>query len=280
MPRHARIPLSRPLRAGFITILLAAAATLWGSGAFTSSAAAAEPPLDVHYVPTPHLVVERMLEMADVGSDDYVVDLGSGDGRIVIAAVRDYGARAGLGIDLDPQRLSEARYHARRDRVDDRVTFEQGDLFLKDFSDATVLTLYLLPSLNLRLKPIILERMAPGTRVVSHAFHMGDWAPDRHDIVDGRNVYLWIVPAHVAGQWRLQTADGSETALALNQRFQHIDGSATVDGAQVALGEATLRGAEIRFSIGSDRYVGRVEGDTITAVPQPGTVPRWHARRD
>lgn len=278
MSLPTRTPSPLPARFALVAILLAAAMALWGGRTMTT-VTAAESPLDVHYVPTPHKVVERMLEMADVQPDDYVIDLGSGDGRIVIAAVRDRGARAGLGIDLDPQRISEARYNARREGVDDRVTFDQGDLFQKDFSDATVLTLYLLHSLNLRLKPLILERMAPGTRVVSHAFDMGDWAPDHRDVVDGRSVYLWIVPARVAGRWRLQGPDGSDVTLSLNQTFQRIDGSATVDGSEIALREAMLRGDEIRFAIGPDRYVGRVDGDTITAARQSEAVQGWHARR-
>lgn len=276
-----RLLAGTPARVAFAIMLFiaAVAVTALDGRGIARTATAAGPPLDVHYVPTPHEVVARMLEMAEVQPDDYVVDLGSGDGRIVIAAVRDRGARAGLGIDLDPQRISEARYNARREGVEDRVAFEEGDLFQKDFSDATVLTLYLLHSLNLRLKPIILERMAPGTRVVSHAFDMGDWEADRHDVVDGRNVYLWIVPARVAGQWQLQGPDGGAITLALTQTFQRIDGSAAVDGATVALTDATLRGDEIRFSIGSDHYVGRVEADTITGLPQPDAVQDWHARR-
>jgi hypothetical protein len=279
-------PLSRslsgtPARIAFVIALFFTAmlVTAVDGRGIAKTAAAADPSLDVHFVPTPHEVVARMLEMADVQADDYVIDLGSGDGRIVIAAVRDRGARAGLGIDLDPQRISEARDNARHEGVDDRVTFEQGDLFQKDFSDATVLTLYLLNSLNLRLKPIILERMAPGTRVVSHAFDMGDWAPDRHDVIHGHNVYLWIVPARVAGEWRLEVPDGVDITLSLRQTFQRIDGRAMINGAAVALREAVLRGDEIRFSIGSDRYVGRVEGDIITVLPQADSVQSWRARR-
>jgi len=235
------------------------------------AAYAAAPRLDVHYVPTPDEVVALMLEMADVQPEDYVVDLGSGDGRIPIAAVRDRNARAGFGIDLDPQRVTEARFNARVAGVDDRVSFEEGDLFEKDFSDATVLTMYLLQSINLRLRPVILERMTPGTRVVSHAFNMDDWKPDAHDSVDGRNVYMWIVPARVAGDWQLTAPDGSEIRLSLTQQYQNIEGSAVVNGAQTALSDASLRGDEIRFAIGPDRYVGRVEASAQAS--------NWHARR-
>jgi len=242
------------------------------------SAGAQSPPLDVHYVPTPHELVQRMLEMVEVQPDDYVVDLGSGDGRIVIAAVRDWNVQRALGIDLDPERVAEARENAREAGVADRAVFEEGNIFEKDFFDATVVTMYLLSSINLRLQPIILERMAPGTRIVSHAFDMGEWEADQHDSLDGRNVYMWIVPASVEGRWKLRTSNGNETILSLDQTFQKIEGRAVSGGASITLADATLRGDEIAFSIGADRYVGKVEGDTI--VPLPGTVQGWRARRN
>jgi SAM-dependent methyltransferase len=152
---------------------------------------------DVHYVPTPQQVVDRMLELANVTSRDIVYDLGSGDGRIVITAARRYGAR-GIGIDIDPERVTEARENAQRAGVTDRVQFIQGDLFESDFREATVVTLYLLQSLNLKLRPKLLSELRPGTRVVSHAFDMGDWEPDHAEAVnvDGRDymVYYWVVP--------------------------------------------------------------------------------------
>lgn len=261
-------------------LLFAAAVLAFGDGqGIVRSAGAQSPPLDVHYVPTPHEVVQRMLEMVEVQPDDYVVDLGSGDGRIVIAAVRDWNVRRALGIDLDPERVAEARENAREAGVADRAVFEEGNIFEKDFSDATVLTMYLLGSLNRRLKPIILERMAPGTRIVSHAFDMGDWEADEHDSLDGRLVYMWIVPARVEGRWQLRTASGSEMSVSLEQTFQKIEGRAVRGGATRALTDATLRGDEIAFSIGADRYVGKVEGDTIVPLQRPGTVQGWQARR-
>jgi SAM-dependent methyltransferase len=147
---------------------------------------------DVIYVPTPRAVVEEMLRLADVQSDDLVYDLGSGDGRIVIAAARDRGAR-GIGIDIDPRRVREATENAKIAGVSDRVEFRQQDLFETDFSDATVITLYLLPDLNLKLRPKILQ-LKPGTRVVSHSFDMGDWKPEQVVEVDGRTIYYWTVP--------------------------------------------------------------------------------------
>jgi SAM-dependent methyltransferase len=148
---------------------------------------------DVVYVPTPRAVVEEMLRLADVQSDDLVYDLGSGDGRIVIAAARDRGAR-GIGIDIDPRRVSEATENAELAGVSDRVEFRQQDLFETDFSDATVVTLYLLPDLNLKLRPKILQELQPGTRIVSHSFDMGDWQPEQVVEVDGRTIYYWTVP--------------------------------------------------------------------------------------
>lgn len=148
---------------------------------------------DVVYVPTREPVVAAMLEMADVNSDDIVYDLGSGDGRIVIAAAKDYGAR-GVGIDIDPERIAESNENAEKAGVTDKVKFIEADLFKSDFSEATVVTLYLLSSLNEKLRPILLEQLQPGTRVVSHAFDMGDWEPEEVRTVDGATVYLWTVP--------------------------------------------------------------------------------------
>jgi SAM-dependent methyltransferase len=148
---------------------------------------------DVVYVPTPQPVVEEMLRIANVQADDLVYDLGSGDGRIVITAAQQVGAR-GIGIDIDPQRIREANENAEQAGVTDRVEFRQEDLFETDFSDATVVTLYLLPELNLRLRPRLLEELQPGTRIVSHAFDMGDWEPDQVVRVDGQTIYYWVVP--------------------------------------------------------------------------------------
>lgn len=149
--------------------------------------------LDVPYVPTPQKVVDGMLELADVKKGEVVYDLGCGDGRIVITAAKEYGA-TGIGVDLNPERIKEANTNAIEAKVKDKVTFYEGDLFEFDFSKADVLTLYLLPDVNLKLKPKILAEMRPGSRVVSHAFTMGDWEPDEKITVDGRSVYLWTIP--------------------------------------------------------------------------------------
>jgi precorrin-6B methylase 2 len=149
---------------------------------------------DVIFVPTPPEVVAAMLTVAGVGKGDVIYDLGSGDGRVVISAVKDFGAARGVGIDIDPVRVAEATANARRAGVADRVAFINQDLFTTDFSEATVVALYLLPSLNLRLRPKLLSDLRPGTRIVSHAFDIGDWVPERTLHVGGSTVYYWTVP--------------------------------------------------------------------------------------
>lgn len=149
--------------------------------------------LDVPYVPTPMDVVEAMLDLAKVGKNDVVYDLGCGDGRIVVTAAKKYGA-TGIGVDLNPDRIEDANRNAQEQGVTGKVKFYEGNLFDFDFSKANVLTLYLLPDVNLKLKPKILKEMKPGSRVVSHAFDMGDWKPDKQISVDGRTVYFWTVP--------------------------------------------------------------------------------------
>ena len=149
---------------------------------------------DVIYVPTPPEVVAAMLKVAKVGPGDVIYDLGSGDGRIVIAAVKDFGAVRGTGIDIDPQRIKEANANAVTNKVTDKVRFLNQDLFTTNLSEATVISLYLLPSLNLKLRPKLMAELKPGTRIVSHAFDMGDWAPEQTIDVDGRKVYFWTIP--------------------------------------------------------------------------------------
>ncbi len=154
---------------------------------------------DVVYVPTRQPVVDAMLKLADVKESDVVYDLGCGDGRIVITAAKDYGAR-GKGIDIDPQRIKEAKENATEADVNDKVEFELANLFESDVSEASVVTLYLLNSLNLKLKPILMEQLKPGTRIVSHSFHMGDWEAEKTETVDGATIYLWTVPERTAAK--------------------------------------------------------------------------------
>ena len=149
--------------------------------------------LDVPYVPTPQSVVDKMLDIAKVTGEDYLIDLGSGDGRIPIAAAKRFGTK-GMGVEIDPVHVQEAKTNAVNARVADKVEFKKQDLFETDLSQATVLTLYLLPRVNLQLRPRLLNKLKPGTRVVSHSFDMGDWKPDQKITVDGRKIYLWIVP--------------------------------------------------------------------------------------
>ena len=158
--------------------------------------AATQAPLrspDVIFVPTPPEVVAAMLKVAKVGKGDIVYDLGSGDGRIPITAAKTYGAR-GVGIDIDPQRIKEANENLKSAAVGDRVKFLNADLFTTDISEATVVTLYLLPSLNVKLMPKLMKELKPGTRIVSHAFDMGDWKPEKELDVNGRKVYFWTIP--------------------------------------------------------------------------------------
>jgi SAM-dependent methyltransferase len=150
-------------------------------------------PLDVPYVPSPNPVVEAMLKLADVKSTDTVYDLGCGDGRIVITAAKTFGAH-GVGVDLNPERIEEAVANAKKAGVAELAGFEENDLFKADISKATVVTLYLLPDVNARLKPKLLRDLKPGTRVVSHSFDMGDWKPDKEQIADGKHIYLWVIP--------------------------------------------------------------------------------------
>ncbi|KAF1022293.1 MAG: Geranyl diphosphate 2-C-methyltransferase [Paracidovorax wautersii] len=246
------------------------AATIGGLAFMAAGPALAEPrPLDVPYVPTPQAVVDRMLELGQVSRDTYVIDLGSGDGRIPVTAAQRYGARA-LGVDLNPERIREANTNARQNGVTDKVTFKEQNLFDTPIGEAQVLTMYLLPNINLQLRPRILqlrprilEELQPGARVVSHAFTMQEWEPDHQETVGTSNLYLWVVPARVAGTWQVQ-ADQPFT-LALDQEFQKVSGSATVDGRQVPLADVTLRGAELTFTLDGQRHTARVNGRAMQA---------------
>ncbi|WP_066375115.1 MULTISPECIES: cyclopropane-fatty-acyl-phospholipid synthase family protein [unclassified Anabaena] len=160
-----------------------------------------ERPADVPYVPTPQPVVDAMLEVAQVNKNDVLYDLGSGDGRIVITAAQKYGTR-GVGIDINPERIQEANTNAKNAKVTDRVQFVQQDLFNTDLSEATVVTLYLLPDINLKLRPKLFKELKPGTRVVSHAFNMGEWKPEKTLQVDGRTIYYWVIPTEIPANLR------------------------------------------------------------------------------
>jgi hypothetical protein len=250
---------------------------------FSGTAAAQAVPLnlDVPYVPTRTEVVARMLTMAQVGPSDFLIDLGSGDGRIPVAAVRDFGAKGAFGVDIDPERVDEARASAKQEGVSDKVRFEVRDLFETDLSHASVISMYLLPDVNLQLRPKILN-LAPGTRVVSHDFDMDDWDSDARAEVGRSRVYMWVVPAKVEGKWRLTGPDGDVT-LDIAQSFQKFQGRAVRDGTGDMPVSGLLRGADLRFDIGEGagarRYVGRVEGDSMVAVAAPGAAQGWRATR-
>lgn len=243
------------------------------------------PDLDVPYVPTPQEVVDKMLDMAQVTEGDYVIDLGSGDGRIAISAAKR-GAKA-MGIDLNPVRVQEAQENAKKAGVTDSVEFKQQNLFDTDFSKADVLTMYLLSGVNIKLRPVILKELQPGTRVVSHAFDMDEWEPDQVAKVDGRTVYYWVVPAQVEGVWQVKNGDKAFT-VNFDQDYQMLKGTAEMDGKSVEIKDAKLNGDQITFTLddgsgNAQTFQGRVTGDKIepaqTQVSGAGTVKDWEASR-
>jgi SAM-dependent methyltransferase len=238
--------------------------------------------LDVPYVPTPPELVLAMLQLARVTRDDVLYDLGCGDGRIVITAAQKYGTR-GTGVDLDPQRIREAQDHAREAGVTRRVRFLVQDLFTTDLHDATVVTLYLLPKVNLQLRPTLLRDLKPGTRVVSHAFGMDDWEPDRTIETGGTVLYLWIIPAQVAGTWTWTSPESPDpSTLQLTQHFQRVSGTLQAQGLDMPLTEVTLVGERLRFTAlpqqpgrpGRLHFDGLVQGDTMVShITTDGATP-------
>lgn len=256
---------------------------------------------DVPFVPTPHVVIEEMLRLAQVTPQDFVMDLGSGDGRVLITAAKKFGAR-GVGVDLDGDLVAESIESAAAAGVADRVQFLQQDLFKTDISQATVITMYLLPGVMMRLRPLLLN-LKPGTRLVSHDFRLEDWNPDVTTQIR-KNAFLWIVPAKVAGQWEMkiglpatdstagQTAVQSIT-LELRQKFQEVDGVARFNGRHAQIWETRLAGDRLSFVMVDDRdrdseaslyFEGRVDGDVIEGTFRRGTglaqtVHKWRAVR-
>jgi SAM-dependent methyltransferase len=233
---------------------------------------------DVVWVPTPQALVDKMLDMAQVTPKDYVIDLGSGDGRTVITAAKR-GARA-HGIEYNPDMVELAKRAAAKEGVSERATFEKADIFASDFSQATVITLFLLPGLNVKLRPTLLK-LKPGTRIVSNTFTMGDWAADETGGVkdeDGsyyNTALLWIVPARVDGKWKFARGE-----LVLKQQYQMLTGSLHGGGEPETVSGGRLRGDAISFRIGSARYSGRVSGSTMTGtVTTDGATSPWSATR-
>jgi len=249
------------------------------------------PSEEVPYVPTPQVVVEAMLKLAQVRPGDFVMDLGAGDGRIVITAAREFGAD-GVGVEYDETLIARANEAAANARVSDRVRFVKRDLYDTDLFQATVLTLYLLPEANLALRPKILEQMRAGARVVSHDWDMGDWEPDRKIEVDApgkevgsrktSTVYLWIVPAKVKGMWRSRLGAGGELELELTQKYQQVGGTVRYRNVECPVAESTLVGDRlaIRACEGANRLqmIGKVYPDRIVGMVSRGGAPRTQFR--
>lgn len=254
---------------------------------------------DVPYVPTPYEVVNEMIRMAGVEKDDILYDLGCGDGRIVITAVKNTGCR-GVGIDINPVRIEESQNNAEEAGVTDKVKFLQQNLFETDFSEATVLTLYLLSTVNLELRPKILRTLKPGTRVVSHDFSMKDWEADNYKEVNldhrSHDIYFWIVPANVSGTWKWNSSDGSgksQYVLEIHQQFQKINGSLKANGSVFSIESGEVMGDELQLT--AERMVdgravrmsfkGKANGNTIqgnieTEAGSARKTAKWTAERN
>ena len=222
---------------------------------------------DVIWIPTPEVLIDKMLTAAKVTDKDKLFDLGAGDGIIAITAARKYGAQS-VGIEFNPDMAQFARRKVAEAGMNDKVKIITGDIFQEDFSSATVVTLYLMPHLNMKLRPTLLK-MKPGTRVVSHAFTMGDWEPDETMSSNYAQGYFWVVPAQIEGSWVMNGLDGGPIRVNLSQSFQNIGGTLTRGGQTFAMLGAKLRGDEVKFQfITPDRKVhafsGRVEGGRLT----------------
>jgi SAM-dependent methyltransferase len=266
------------IRRRAITLLLAVA---WGVPALAAQPFWYLKNLDSPFVPTNLATVDAMLRVANVSASDYVIDLGSGDGRILIAAARQYGAR-GMGVDLDPQLVRESLENARMAGVSDRVTFQQRDLFDTDIRKASVVTLYLLPEVNFKLRPRLLAELRPGTRVVSHGFGLGEWQPDLKLSVrgTGSEVFFWVVPAQIAGSWRARV-DAADVAPQLDieftQKFQEVEATARRDGKLAHIRDVRLDGDRLSFVLIDDAdhfhrqyFEGRVKGGVVEGIVRGG----------
>ncbi len=228
---------------------------------------------DVVWVPTPQALVDKMLDMAKLTPKDFLIDLGSGDGRTVITAAKR-GSKA-LGIEYNPDMVELSKRNAAKEGVSDKASFVKADLFESDFSQAQVITMFLLPEINLKLRPKILE-LKPGTRIVSNSFTMGEWNADetatvKNGCVSYCTAYLWIVPAKVEGTWKLAQGE-----LRLKQTFQNISGSFTSGGKTAQISNGKLRGDQITFSAGGVNYSGHITGDAIEGESSNG---KWRATR-
>ena len=231
---------------------------------------------DVIWVPTPDALVTKMLQAVKTTKDDLVFDLGSGDGKIPIAAAKEFGATA-VGIEYNADMAELARRNVKRAGVDGKVRIITGDIFKEDFSKATVVTMYLLPDLNLKLRPIILK-MKPGTRVTSHQFHMGDWEADEKLNIEYRDAYVWYVPADVAGEWALKEESGGfEGVVTLAQRYQRVGGTITTGGKTQPLLSPTLTGDKLAFSFVDNENNLRTVKTTVSGATMSGDLS-WFGR--
>jgi methyltransferase family protein len=231
---------------------------------------------DVVWVPTSQALLDKMLDLAAVTASDFLIDLGSGDGRTVIAAAKR-GAKA-LGIEYNPQLVELSRRNAAKEGMADRAAFTEGDVFEADFSKATVITLFLLPELNLRLRPKILD-MNPGVRVVSNSFDMGDWMPEERIKIEGCKsfctAFFWIVPAKLEGTWKMPHGE-----FALKQKYQMLSGTMKVGKASAVIKAGKITGQQVTFSVGNINYTGKVSGNTIEGVSKSATgQTEWRATR-
>lgn len=233
--------------------------------------------LDVPFVPTDDRVIEAMFDLGAVNSQDVLFDLGSGDGRIVVAAARDRGARS-VGIEMDTVRIADAMEYAGNSRVEFMVDFIEDNIFTADFSEATVVTLYLLDAVNVRLRPRLLSQLRPGTRIISQTFDMGDWKPDEHVQLSGVNIYKWIVPARVEGAWQWECVEGDLYHLELVQKFQEVDGNVWIGDDPALLEVAQLSGDSLSVAVRAHDAVApksftlTFEEDELIAVVEESSV--------
>lgn len=223
--------------------------------------------LDVPYVPTDNKLVDAIIDLAEITNEDVVYDLGCGDGRIVIQAALNRGAK-GVGIDIDPLRIEEARENARACGLQADVRFTEEDLLSADFSQASVVTLYLLDLINVQLRPRFLAELQPGTRIVSHAFDMGDWKPDKHLTLSGTNLYKWVIPAKFSGKWQWQTEAGVNYQVDLTQKYQHLKGSAFIDQQPAKVTYAKVKGKLLEITLKAEKakpetFVFKQEGGQL-----------------
>lgn len=268
----------RPSAPGWLAlVLLVVGTSALAQPATTYEPKVGQPGKDVVWVPTPQELVDRMLDMAKVAPQDYLVDLGSGDGRTVITAAKR-GIKA-HGIEYNPELAELAKRNAAEAGVAAKATFAHGDIFQSDFSQATVVTLFLLPGLNVRLRPTLLD-MKPGTRVVSNSFNMGDWEPD-DTVSAGENctsfcrAYLWIIPAKVGGRWQM-----GQSEFTIEQQYQMITGTLKTGNVVAPIMQGRLTGEQITFTAADTSYTGSVKGSSIEGTSKAGSSEaKWLATR-